>query len=274
MTWIDQEFAPLYGLTLIAGNDFDTITASDPDGDAPDPVIVNESTVRALGLTAAQEAIGQTVDMGGSTFEIVGVYTDFNWSSVHETRENVLFGRATTGSLFSIKVAGENLPQTLDAIETAYASVFPGNPFRYDFLDAQFDAQYRDDQRFASLFGVFAALAVLIACLGLFGLAAFTARKRTKEIGVRKVLGASVPSVLGLLSKDFAQLVAVAFVVAVPIAYGLMQAWLADFASRITLGPGVFLLAGGLVLVLALLTVSTQALRAATTDPVRALRYE
>jgi putative ABC transport system permease protein len=173
-----------------------------------------------------------------------------------------------------MKVRTADLPQTLAAIEATYRAHFPGNPFTYYFADAAFDEQYRADQRFATLFSAFAAIAIVIACLGLFGLASFTAQQRTKEIGVRKVLGASVYSLVALLSKDFLVLVGVAFLVAAPAAYFYMRGWLADFAYQITLGPGVFLLAGGLALIIALLTVSYQAVCTALTDPVKSLRYE
>ena len=141
-------------------------------------------------------------------------------------------------------------------------------------MDEAFDQQYRDDQRFATLFGVFAGLAIVIACLGLFGLASFTAAQRTKEIGVRKVLGASVPSIVGLLSKDFLKLVGIAFIIAAPLAYVAMRQWLEGFAYRIEVGPGIFLFTGGVVLLIALVTVSYQAIKAATADPVESLRYE
>ena len=205
---------------------------------------------------------------------IIGVLEDFSWFSVHEARDNVLLGRMRAGGAFSIKVAGADMSRTLADIEALFTRLYPGNPFRYEFVDESYDAQYQADQRFATLFSLFAGLAVFIACLGLFGLAAFTAQQRTKEIGVRKVLGASVASVMRLLTTDFLRLVGVAFVIASPIAYLLLQRWLDGFAVRIDLGAGVFLLAGGVVLLIALVTVSSQALRAATADPIRALRAD
>ncbi|MEO0558154.1 MAG: ABC transporter permease [Bacteroidota bacterium] len=273
MTWVSDGFTEVYGLDVIAGNGIEALPESIEDGERED-VVVNESLVRALGLASPSEAIGEPIDMGGDPKRIVGVLRDFSWFSAHEDRENVLLGRMQSGGSFSIKVAGSGLPQTLANIEALYGRLYAGNPFRYAFVDDLFDEQYEADQRFATLFSVFAGLAVFIACLGLFGLAAFSARKRTKEIGVRKVLGASVASVIRLLSVDFLRLVGLAFVLAAPVAYLLLQRWLDGFAARIDLGPGVFLLAGGLVLLIALATVSSQALRAATVDPVRALRSE
>jgi len=273
MTWVSDGFTDLYGLELIAGVGLETLPDEREEGE-PEGVLVNESAVQALGLASAEEAVGEPIDMGGDAKVIIGVLRDYSWFSAHEARDNVLLGRMTTGGAFSIKVAGEDMSSTLADIEALFARLYPGNPFRYEFVDEAYDAQYQADQRFATLFSLFAGLALFIACLGLFGLAAFTARQRTKEIGVRKVLGASVASVIGLLTTDFLRLVGVAFVIATPVAYLLLQRWLDGFAMRIDLGPGVFLLAGGVVLLIALATVSSQAFRAATVDPVRALRSD
>ncbi|HMB92407.1 MAG TPA: ABC transporter permease [Rhodothermales bacterium] len=270
---IDSSFADLYGLTLIAGEGFRNRSGSTPQG-TPMRVIANALAVKALGFETPDEAVGQLIRLGGDETEIVGVFKDFSWSSAHNTRENMFFEQTQSGLLVSMKVNTASLPQTLTAIEDIYTTLFPGNPFRYTFADAQFEQQYRTDQQFATLFGLFASIAIVIACLGLFGLAAFTATRRTKEIGVRKVLGASVGGIIGLLSKDFLQLVGVAFVVAVPIAYFLMNRWLADFAYHIRIGLGVFLLTGALVLCIALATVSYQSIKAALADPVKSLRHE
>ncbi|HLR33141.1 MAG TPA: FtsX-like permease family protein, partial [Fodinibius sp.] len=153
-------------------------------------------------------------------------------------------------------------------------SQFTDEPFTYTFLDDEFAKMYRTERRLGQLFGGFAGVAILLACLGLFGLAAFAAQRRTKEIGIRKVLGASVTSIVGLLSKDFLKLVALGFVIAVPIAWYAMNKWLADFAYKTDIGPGIFLLAGGLTLFIALATVSWQSIRAALVNPVDSLRSE
>jgi putative ABC transport system permease protein len=161
----------------------------------------------------------------------------------------------------------------LEALRATWAD-FSDLPIEYSFLADDLAAQYRAEVRLEQLFTTFAGLAIVIACLGLLGLAAFTAQQRTKEIGIRKALGATEAQVVGLLSREFVQLVGIAFVVAVPVAYWAMSQWLKDFAYRIDLRIGLFLLAGGLALAVALLTVSVQALRAARTDPVNALRSE
>ncbi len=173
-----------------------------------------------------------------------------------------------------MRLAGGEIEAGLEAPRATWGRFVTGRPLLYSFLDDQLAALYEAEQHLAQIFFVFVLLAILIACLGLFGLAAFTAQQRTKEIGIRKVLGASVPSIVALLSKDFLKLVLVAFVIAMPVAYYAMSTWLEDFAYRIDLGPWVFVGAGVLALVIALATVSSQALRAAWANPVKALRSE
>jgi putative ABC transport system permease protein len=273
LTWIDTSFADLYGLELVAGNGFKGISTTIPKGE-PVPVIANETAIKAVGFDTPTEALEQLVTMGGATCKIVGVFKDFNWSSAHSKREAALFGWRETGDQLSLKIGTENLPQTITAVERIYKTLFPGNPFSYSFVDEKFDEQYRNDRRFATLFGDFAGLAILIACLGLFGLASFSTRQRTKEIGIRKVLGASVAEVVGLLSREFVKLVLLANLVAWPIAYIIMRQWLQNFAYRIDISSWVFILSGGLALIIAMVTVSTQAIKAALANPVEALRYE
>ncbi|MGH7497213.1 MAG: ABC transporter permease, partial [bacterium] len=167
-----------------------------------------------------------------------------------------------------------HLLASLARLEEKWRAVEPNLPFDYSFLDAGFDQMYRAEQHLGRVFGTFSFLAIFIACLGLFGLASFTAEQRTKEIGVRKVLGATVSGIVLMISKDFTKLVLIAIVVATPIAYYLMNRWLQDFAYRTEVGGWVIASAGGLALVIALATVSTQAIKAALANPVEALRYE
>jgi putative ABC transport system permease protein len=164
--------------------------------------------------------------------------------------------------------------ETITTVQNLYKKLFPDSPFEYFFADQEFDNLYRNDRRFARLFGLFAGLAILIACLGLFGLASFTAQQRTKEIGVRKVLGASVQNVVILLAKDFLLLVLVGFIIAAPVAYFSMQRWLENFAYRIEVSAWILVVSGLCSLLIALLTVSYQSIRAATADPVKSLRYQ
>ncbi len=273
LAWVDSSFAALYGIELIAGNGFEGISSETPEGEAR-PVILNETAVKAVGFDTPNAALQQLIGMSGSAFRVVGVFRDFSWSSAHAPIENMLFAIRPVGGQLSIKLRTGNLPQTLATIERIYRTLFPGNPFDYSFVDEKFAEQYRNDRRFAALFGVFAGLAILIACLGLFGLASFSARQRTKEIGIRKVLGASVAGIVALLSKEFVKLVLAANVIAWPLTYFVMNNWLRDFAYRIDIGWWIFALAGGLALIIALLTVSTQAIKAALANPVESLRYE
>ena len=273
LAWIDTSFASLYGLRLEAGDGFKGISAPVPQGQ-PLPVIANETAIKAAGFITPAEAVNQLVSMGGTTCRIVGVFKDFSWSSAHAPREAALFALTEAGGQLSLKVSTANLPQTIVAVERIYSGLFPGNPFRYAFADEEFDEQYQNDRRFATLFSLFAVLAILIACLGLFGLASFSARQRTKEIGIRKVLGASVAAMVSLLSKELIKLVLLANVAAWPLAYFAMNKWLQSFAYRINVSWWVFALAGGLALVIALLTVSSQAIKAALANPVDSLRYE
>jgi putative ABC transport system permease protein len=178
------------------------------------------------------------------------------------------------GSHMAVRLQSGNVASTLADVEQTWKEISPGEPFEYSFLDQDFDKLFRAEQRLGQVFTVFTGLAIFIACLGLLGLAAYTAEQRTKEIGIRKVMGASVTRMVLLLSQDFAKLVGIAFLIAVPLSYFLMQQWLSDFAYRITIGASAFVLAGVAALAVAWLTVSFQSLRAARTNPARSLRNE
>ena len=270
ITDVDTDFAALYGLRLVAGADL----PQQPLADAPVPVLANESMVAALGFGSATEAVGAGVDLSGRDAEIVGVVADAHWSSAHQAQEAAFLALNPAGHQVSIQINAGGLPRSLEAIEAAYTDLFPGNPFRYEFVDALVEARYRDDQRFATLFSLFAGLAIVIACLGLVGLAAFSAQQRAREIGVRKVLGASAASIVGLLSGDFVRLVLAGAVLALPLAWWAMRGWLEGYAYRVDLGPAPFAAAVALALAAAMTAVLGQSLRAATSDPVRALRSE
>ncbi|MEM8557785.1 MAG: ABC transporter permease [Bacteroidota bacterium] len=260
----------VFGLDLVAGRSFDR--AIDPDTSLV--LLLNETAVRDMGWTP-QEAVGKWIDRGGDEpHTIIGVVEDFHQHSMHLPIAPIMIRLEPRWvSHITARVQPGDFPATIAALE-AHVATFTDYPVEVGFLDAEFDALYRADQRLGQTFGFFTVIALLIASLGLFGLAAFAAEQRTKEIGIRKVLGADVLGLVRLLSLDFVKLVAVAFLVAAPIGYVAMQRWLADFAYRIELGPGLFLVAGGGALVIALAAVSVQALRAATADPVRSLRYE
>jgi putative ABC transport system permease protein len=182
--------------------------------------------------------------------------------------------RPNSRTAYSIKIESVNVNSTIASIEKIWSSHFPADPFNYYFLDNLFDQQYKADQVFGKVFGLFAFLAILIACFGLLGLSAYNVLQRTKEIGIRKVLGASVQQVLFILSKDFLLLVVVSFIIATPVTWLIMYNWLQEFAYRISIGWWVFLVSGLLALLIALITVGTQALKAAVSNPVKSLRTE
>jgi putative ABC transport system permease protein len=244
-------------------------------------VLINETAAKTMGWTDALGKKVERLNMKSSEFvtsEVIGVVEDFPARSLKYEQQPVVLiltdDAAFGGSNALARLDADQIPETLAALQALWTKFAPTHPFEYAFLDERFDALYRAEQQLRLLLGTFAALAVLIACLGLFGLAVYTAERRAKEIGIRKVLGASVPSLVTLLSKEFALLVLAAFVIATPLAYVAMQRWLEDFAYRTDIGAGVFLLAGGLALLITLLTVGYQAVRAALADPVKSLRYE
>jgi putative ABC transport system permease protein len=225
------------------------------------------------------DPIGKTITYPSSgAFTVIGVVRDFNFMTLHEPiMPFALFHTSSQSyeipnSSVVVRVRQDELPATLATLENEWQALAPGTPFEYAFLDDQLNAQYETEQRLGSIFMIFAGLAILIACLGLLGLAAFTAERRTKEIGIRKTLGASVSSVVVLLTKDFTKWVILANVLAWPLAWFAMEKWLEDFAYRVDIGVSAFLMAGAAAFVIALLTVSYQALKAASANPVKALR--
>ena len=276
VTAVDHDFTEVYSIDLVAGEQFREGMPSWFVGprSVPRPALINETAVQTFGLASNEAALNQIIMQGSLRYVVLGVLEDFNWSSAHRPAEPVLFRHNPTNRFLSLKVSTANLAGTIAAVRETFEAMFPGNSFEYHFADAVFDAQYQDDKRFAALFGVFAGLAILIACLGLLGLVSFTAARRSKEIGIRKVLGASVINLVSLLSADFLKLVGIAFLLAAPLAYFGMQQWLDNFAYRIEIGPGVFVTAGALALAIALLTVSYQSIKAALANPVKSLRYE
>ncbi|HLA63742.1 MAG TPA: FtsX-like permease family protein, partial [Rhodothermales bacterium] len=238
-------------------------------------VLLNEAAVRELGWT---DPVGRTLEANSETpQEVVGVVRDFHHRSLRGSIEPAVFMPVANHWHQQVVVVRFQAGQTreaLAAVEGAWARFAPDHPLQHAFLDERFATLYDTERKLAALFAAFGGLAVLVACLGLFGLAAYTAERRRKEVGIRKALGATVSGLVALLAKDFMKPVAVSAVLAAPVAYLAMQRWLEGFASRAPLGPTPFLVAGGLALALALIAVAGQALRAASTDPVKALRSE
>ena len=272
---IDENFLNTYDVDLIAGRLF-----SRSVGDLNAEFLINETAVKRFGWTSPEEALGKSVQWSGTykSGHIVGVVRDFHLAALHEEIAPLVLLNIADESwwqtFISVRIAPENVAQTLRFLETTWRDLTPDGAYEYFFIDESFQQLHQADLRAAEIIRIFALLSIFVACLGLFGLAAFTAGQRTKEIGIRKVLGASLTNVAALLSKDFVKLVLAANVVAFPVAWYAMNRWLENFAYRIDLGWWMFALAGGLAFVLALLTVSSQAIKAALANPVDSLRYE
>ncbi|MCH8959807.1 MAG: ABC transporter permease [Bacteroidetes bacterium] len=267
---VDHEFTKTFGLDLAAGRDWSREIVTDED----EAFLINETAARVFGWADPGEAVGKRLTRNEREGVVIGVVKDFHFQSLHHTIEPLLMHLRPFAMNVSVRVRTDDLPATVAALERTWQQFSPTFPFDYYFLDEAFDSRYRAEERAGQLFGYFALLAVFIACLGLFGLAAFSAAQRTKEIGVRKVLGASVGGIVVLLSKDFVKLVGWAFVVATPLAYLAMSRWLDNFPYHVEISWRIFLVAGLSALVVAVLTVSYQSIRAALTNPVEALRYE
>lgn len=274
MNWmnIDEDYLSTMEMELASGRNFSRGFPADSAGSA----LVNEAAVRAIGW---EDPIGKRIrfsgDTSGDQWEIVGVIKDFHYVSPHMIVEPLLIGNDTSMARFMfVRIAPRDLTETLAFMESKWKEFDPDRPFEYQFLDESYEAQYRAEEKLRTIFFNFTILAVFIACLGLFGLAAYAAEQRTKEIGVRKVLGSSVLDIVLLLNADFLKWVLIANLIAWPLAWYGSRYWLQNFAYRATVGPSVYLVSGFLALVIALATVSVQAFKAASSDPVKSLRYE
>ena len=267
---IDYDYIKTYGLKLIAGRAFDKTFGSDKNS-----VIFNRKGIEQLGFNKPEDAIGKKIDFWGDQYTIEGVTENFHQQSLREAYEPLILRLIpdVNGSI-SIKTSAANSAQTINSAKTEWAKFFPGNTFEYFFLDDHFDEQYKADKRFGQVFGLFTSLAILVACLGLFGLASFTTLQRTKEIGIRKVLGASVGNILNLLYREFAVLLLIAFIIAVPVAWLTTSNWLQNYAFRINLHWAYFVLPFTVIIAIAFITVSFQSIKAAVANPVKSLRTE
>lgn len=270
ITWVDEEFMGLYGLSTVAGRDFSSVVEGGPYG-----VIINEAAVEDHKLGTAEEAVGKNMIFGSDTVNIRGVMSNHNWKSMHEDYSPaMLMYRPLSGDFFSFKVNDQNLGETISQIESIYQETLPGNPMEYYFLDDFFNRQYESDKTFLSMFKIFALFTILAACLGLLGLASFMVTQRSKEIGIRKVLGASSSNITLLFSRKYLFLIIIANVIAIPLAYFGIDQWLQNFAFHIDIGLKLFVLPMILLLLIAGLTISVQTLRAAKLNPVKNLRNE
>jgi putative ABC transport system permease protein len=271
---VSTDYITTYGMTLVAGRNFSPSDYAKKYEDLHS-TIVNVNATKLLGFSSPQAAIGQLMINSKSRWTIIGVVGDSHQKSLRYAIEPTFFRpQLSIGSWISVKMNTSNPTQTIASIKAVYDKFYPGNIFDYAFLDQRYNEQYKNDALFGEAFGIFGGFAIFIASLGLLGLSLFATLQRTKEIGVRKVLGASVSNIVLLLSKDFIKLVIVAIVIATPIAWLVLHHWLQDFAYHIGISWWIFVLSGIAAIAIALATISFQAIKAATVNPVKSLRSE
>ncbi|MEM9328028.1 MAG: FtsX-like permease family protein, partial [Bacteroidota bacterium] len=267
---IDEDFLPNYGIELLAGRNFDRLLSSDSA-----TFIMNEAAVKLMGWASNEEAIGKQMDYNGLSGRVIGVTEDVHFETLHSAITPLIYLLAE-GPLrsLSLKMQGENLPKTLQWIEEEWNVFFPEEPAQYYFLDERFNELYAAEQQRSELVTLLSLIAILIACLGLFGLASFTVTQRTREVGIRKALGASIRHILILLSKEFIVLVGGSLIIGFPIAFHFTQQWLGNYAYRIDIGPRPFIMTALISLLMAFVAVSLRTFKVATDNPVKSLRYE
>jgi len=267
---VDYDYMKTYGLKLIAGRIFSKSFGTDDSA-----VIFNRKAVEQLGFNKPEGALNKRIDFWGGKYTIVGVTENFHQQSLQEAYEPLILRLIPdVNGYLSVKTDAAHANKTIDVVKAEWTKFFPGNTFDYFFLDDHFNDQYKADQRFGQVFGLFTSLAILVACMGLFGLASFTTLQRTKEICIRKVLGASVFNILKLLYREFALLLLIAFVISVPLAWLTTSNWLQGYAFRISIHWMYFLLPFIFMIVIAFITVSLQTIKAAMANPAKSLRTE
>lgn len=265
---VDADYIPLFGLKLIAGrnlNDYDTITE----------YVVNRQFTKVAGFDNPEDIVGKRIQIWGRLYPVVGVIENFHTTSLKDKIEpTVLFNRLSNYRTLSIKVNPANYQASIDGAKKLWEAAYPKHIFDYTFLDERIREFYEGEERMSIIISAFTAVAIVIGCIGLFGLATFMANQRTKEIGVRKVLGASVQGIVFSFSKEFIILIAIAFLLAAPVGWYFMNSWLEEFSYRISIGPIIFATALITTLVIALITVGYRSFQAATANPVDSLRSE
>jgi putative ABC transport system permease protein len=267
---VDTSFFDTYDIKLAAGRFFSSAFPAD----TAKSLLVNEAAVRTFGWLKPENAIGKRFGKGDEQQVVVGVVKDFNFESLHKPVEALRIGYATHGNSLSLKIDTRHTDEALNHLKKIWTSSVPDIPLQYAFVDEKVNQQYGNENKMQGVFYAFAGLSLLIACLGLFGLSIYVVERKVKEIGIRKVLGASVPGLVNLLSKDFLVLVLLAIIIATPISWVFMNEWLKDFAYRINISWMVFIVAGLAAALIALLTVSVKAIKAALANPVESLRTE
>ena len=270
--FVDFDYINQLKIKMVAGRPFSKAFMTT---DTSQAMLLNEEAVKMFGYTSPQQAIGKRFKQWGREGKIVGVMKDFHFRSLQEKIKPLTVRvELKELNLVTVKVTAAHLNSTLAGIESKWKQMIPNRPFSYYFLDEFFDRQYRSEQRFGKLFLNFAVLAIAISCLGLLGLASYSTYQRTREIGIRKVLGATTPGIVNMLSADFMKLVGISFLIATPVAWYFMHKWLQDFAYRIDIHWWVFAIAGLLAMIVAIATISFQAIKAAMSNPVKSLRSE
>lgn len=269
---IGDQYLPVYDIRLVAGRNF-TNAETLVEWNDNDKIIVNEKAARELGYEQSNDILQDKIKWDERYLQVIGVVQDYHHEGLQQIIKPIIFYPSQNNDL-TVQLTPDDLSGKLQSLEKIYKLHFPGNPFEYKFVDEQFYKQYESEAQFGKLFTTASILAILIACLGLFGLTVYTVESRTKEIGIRKVLGASVSSITTILSTDFIILVAIGILIASPIAYFFMNKWLADFAYRVNIEWWVFVLAGMIAVGIALITVSVQSVKAALANPIKSLRTE
>jgi putative ABC transport system permease protein len=268
--FVDHDFIPAYGISIVAGRNF----SRDFPADDTAAFIINETAVKDFGWTN-ENALGKKVNHQGKKGSVIGVMKDYHYRSLHYAVEPLLLAiNKYPMTKLSVSINTDDIPAVMAKLEEKWKTLTPALPFSYSFLDQDYDRLYDADARLGKVTGVFSALAIFVGCLGLFGLTSFSVERRVKEIGIRKVLGASSSHVVYIISSEFVKLILIAFVIAVPVTYYMISEWLSHFTDHITVGPSRFIIAGISVLVMAWLTVGYLSMRAATTNPATALRNE
>lgn len=273
IVYIDNSFFSTYEIPFVAGQNFSLEDCSKKWNDT-DRIILNERSVLLLGFNSAEEAVDQRITWEGKQYEIKGVIKDYHHMSLHQSISPIVFVPRLASGFFTIKLTTQNIQDNIVYLEKIYKEYFPGNPFEFFFVDDNYNRQYQTEQQYAQLFTAASFLAIFIACLGLLGLAMFTVEQRTKEIGIRKILGANVSQVTSLLSKDFLILVVISILIASPIAWWAMDIWLQQFAYKTKITVWIFLSTGLITMLIALITVASQAIKVAVSNPVDSLRTE
>ncbi|HEY5969554.1 MAG TPA: ABC transporter permease [Chitinophagaceae bacterium] len=267
---IDHDFIPSFEMKLLAGRNFSESFPTDNKA-----AILNETAVANLGYSSPEKALNGKLRRNNDTLTIIGVVQNFHQEGLRKSIEpQIILLRPNSRSAYSVKIESADVSKTIAVVKTTWDKYFPNDPFKYYFLDEVYDQQYKADKLYGKVFSMFSFLAILIACFGLLGLSAYNILQRTKEIGIRKVMGASVQNVLFILSKNFLTLVGISFLLAVPITWWVMHNWLQDFAYRINMPWWVFLIAGVLAALIAFITISFQAIKAALANPIKSLRTE